>query len=66
MAEKGNIRRDWLISRRLEFRKALADLADLHVWPANKDIAELESELLNKLAIIECKLSQDVDRKGSV
>ena len=66
MAEKGNIRRDWLISRMLEFRKALADLADLHVWPANKDIAEYENELLNKLAIVECKLSQDADRKGPV
>ena len=66
MAEKGNIRRNWLISRRLEFRRALANLADLHVWPANKDIAEFENELLNKLAIVECKLSQDTDRKGPV
>ena len=64
MADKSHIERNLLISHRVELRKALVDLVNLHVWPANKDIAQFEEELLTKLAFIECKLIEDALRRG--
>ena len=39
--------------------KALADLTDLHVWPTDRDIAELEAALLEQLDVIKYQLAQD-------
>ena len=54
-----NIRRDWLVKRRLELRKSLSDIADMHVWRDDKGMAQLERRLVDELAFIECKLTED-------
>ncbi len=46
MVKKGNTNKAQLKKHYWQVYKALVDLTDLHVWPANRDIAELEGELL--------------------
>ena len=43
---------------------ALAELSDLHVWPGDKDIAQVEGELLEELDAIEYELGQDLWKRG--
>ena len=38
---------------RLRIYEALSEFADLHVWPTDKDVAQLEAELLQELDKIE-------------
>ena len=39
--------------------KALTGLTDLHVWPANRDVAELEDQLHEQLDVLNYQLSMD-------
>ena len=59
MADMGNVEKNRLKERWLEIYKALTQLEDLHVWPADKDITKLEDELFRELDTIEHQLSQD-------
>ena len=60
MAKKGNTNKAQLKKHCQQVYKALVDLTDLHVWPANRDIAELEGELLEQLDVLEYQLGQDL------
>jgi hypothetical protein len=59
MVKKGNTNKAQLKKHYRQVYKALVDLTDLHVWPANRDIAELEGELLEQLDVLEGQLGQD-------
>ncbi len=59
MAKKGNTNKTQLKKNWRQANEALADLADLRVWPIGKDIAQLERELLDQLSVIEYQLGQD-------
>ena len=48
MATKDELQKQWEV-----VNNTLADLADLRCWPAGKDIAEVEGELLQELDEIE-------------
>ena len=43
----------------------LTDLADLRCWPAGKDVADIEGELLTELDEIEYESGEDLRRQGS-
>ena len=62
MNEKGKTNKDQLKERWQETYEALSQLEDLHVWPTDKDVAQLEDELVRELAIIEHQLSQDLQK----
>ena len=56
-----------LLRRRLrQVYKALADLADLHVWPGGQDIADVERKLLEELNEIEYELGRDFRQEGTL
>ena len=57
MARKGKTSEERLKERWLDAYEALTELMDLHVWPADKDIAKLEEELLRELDTVEHQLS---------
>ncbi len=59
MAKKGKTNKAQLKKHYRQVYKTLVDLTDLHVWPANRDIAELEGELLEQLDVLEGQLGQD-------
>ena len=59
MAKKGNTNKTQLKKHWRQANEALADLADLCVWPIGKDIAQLERELLEQLSVIEYQLGRD-------
>ena len=59
MAKKGNTNKTQLKKHWRQANEALADLADLRVWPIGKDIAQLERELLEQLSVIEYQLGRD-------
>ncbi len=44
MATKSELQKQWEA-----VNNTLADLADLRCWPEDKDIAQVESELLNEM-----------------
>jgi hypothetical protein len=58
MAKNGEVSEECLKTQWLDAYENLARLIDFHVWPVDKDIAELEDELLRKLDTIERQLSQ--------
>ena len=60
MAKKGKTNKAQLKKHYWQVYKALVDLTDLHVWPANRDIAELEGELLEQLDVLKYQLDQDL------
>ena len=51
--DKNPIREHWLATY-----QSLSLLEDLHVWPVDLDIADLEEELLAELREIEYRLGQ--------
>ena len=51
--DKNQIRERWLAAY-----QSLCLLEDLHVWPMDLDIVDLEAELLEELAEIEYQLGQ--------
>ena len=55
-----DLHKDLLNNRWQEVNDALAELANLHVWPTSWDIDELEGELLQELDKIEYQLGQDL------
>lgn len=58
MANKVRLERRWR-----EVNETLAELANLHTWPADKDIAEAEGELLEELDEIEYEVGQNLQRQ---
>ncbi len=56
MAKKGKTSKERLKEQWLDAYEALTQLMDLHVWPADKDIAKFEDELLRELDTIERQL----------
>ena len=51
--DKNQIREHWLATY-----QSLSLLENLHVWPVDLDIVDLEAELLEELAEIEYQLGQ--------
>ena len=47
-----------LEKRREELTEALGQLGELHVWPVHEDVGELEQDLLEELAFVECQLGE--------
>ena len=58
MATKRELQNQWE-----GINNALADLADLRVWPVDKDVAEAEGELLAELDELEYEAEQGPQRK---
>ena len=54
MATKKELQKQWEA-----VNNTLADLADLRCWPAGKDIAEAEGELLEELDALEFETGQE-------
>ncbi len=59
MATKRELQKQWEA-----VNNTLADLADLRCWPADKDIAEAEGELLQERDEIEYETGQELFREG--
>ncbi len=59
MATKRELQKQWEA-----VNNTLADLADLRCWPADKDIADVEGELLEELDGIEYETCQELYRRG--
>ena len=55
MATKKELQKQWEA-----VNNTLADLADLRVWPADKDIAETEGELLAELDELEYEAGKEL------
>ena len=51
--DKNQMREHWLVTYQF-----LSQLKNLHVWPLDEDVAELEAELLEELDEIEYRLGQ--------
>ena len=58
MADQEDLEKRWK-----ETTEALEKLADLHVWPADKDVYEFEGELLEELDVIEYETGMEMFRK---
>ena len=54
MATKRKLQKQWEA-----INNTLVDLADLRVWPVDKDIAEVEGELLEELDELEYEGGQE-------
>ena len=63
MISNHDARKDHLEKRWKEANDALDQLANLHIWPVGKDIAEVEGELLEQLDEIEYETGQDLSPK---
>ena len=59
MATKRELQKQWEA-----VNNTLADLADLRCWPEDKDIAEVEGQLLEELDEIEYETGQELFRDG--
>ncbi len=59
MAKKGKVNKALLNRRWGEINDILAELANLHVWPIDRDIADLERALLEELDSIEYEAGLD-------